>query len=124
MSRKQSGVNRCMKQKKLDSLDPSGLEGGIKGRRRRPTRVCVPAALSLPFLKSSVDFRFQESRKAVVFHQAVYYSLRPVEAIGARLGQIFTDFFPRHTVDVYLFRKHFHFTHQRLFFVISASFFF
>lgn len=49
-----------------------------------------------------VDFWFQKSWVTVVFHQAIYQFLRPVEAIWPRLRDIFTDFFSGHTVNVYL----------------------
>lgn len=49
-----------------------------------------------------VDFWFQKSWVTVVFHQAIYQFLRPVEAIWPRLRDIFIDFFSGHTVNVYL----------------------
>lgn len=49
-----------------------------------------------------VDFWFQKSWVTVVFHQAIYQFLRPVEAIWPRLRDIFTDFFSGHRVNVYL----------------------
>lgn len=66
------------------------------------------------FQESLVDFWFQKSWIAVVFHQAIYQSLRPVEAIWPRLREILTDFFSRHTVNVYLCSEdsNFYFTHE------------
>lgn len=100
------------------SLRRSALE-------RRPCKQSLtapaPRVPSLLFQKSSVDFWFQKAGEAVVFHQTIYKSLCPVKAVGARLWQILADFFPRHAVNVYLFRKHFHFTHQFLFFFLSSQ---
>ncbi len=80
-------------------------------------RAFFPLLLSLLFSlfqESLVDFGFQKSRITVVFHQTIYQSLRPVEAIWPRLRDIFTDFFSRHTVNVYLCsgNSNIYFTHE------------
>ena len=86
--------------------------------------------LSLLFQESLVDFWFQKSRVTVVFHQTVYQTLRPVEAIWPRLRDIFTDFSSRHTVNVYLCSENsnHYFTHEFFlfgdFFIFSFFFFY
>lgn len=86
----------------------------INHSERRRTSFFSLTLLSLLFQESLVDFWFQKSRITVVFHQTVYQSLRPVEAIWPRLRDIFTDFFSRRTVNVYLCweNSNIYFTHD------------
>lgn len=92
----------------VDSKE-SRLKCRINHSERRRTSfffsLSLSRVLSLLFQESLVDFWFQKSRITVVFHQTIYQSLCPVEAIWTRLRDVFTDFFSRHTVNVYLFRK-------------------
>ena len=95
----------------------SRLKCRINHSERRRTGFFPLMLLSLLFSlfqDGLVHFWFQKSWITVVFHQAVYQSLRPVEAIWLRLREIFTDSFSRHTVNVYLCSENsnFYFTHE------------
>lgn len=86
----------------------SRLKSRINHSERCRTSFFPLTLLSSPFSlfqESLVDFWFQKSWITVVFHQPIYQSLCPVEAIWPRLRDIFTDFFSRHTVNVYLSRR-------------------